>query len=243
MSSYLDLVIVLTLCAALSLISYKLRLLTVDGSIASFAMGVIIGAFGSINWLVLLIAFALAGFVVTRFKMELKVKRGVQEGKRGERNYKNVLANGLVPALVAIGAGLTGTQETMTAGLVYLTAISVAASDTIASELGVLSNKTKLITSFENVQPGTDGGVSAYGTFWGFVGALSASLLGWIIIFPGQPIDLMILIPVIVGFLGCNVDSLLGATLERRGRISKLGTNIASMAFGAVLALGLTLIL
>jgi len=241
MPSYLDLVIVLLLCAVLSIISYRLRLLTLSGSIASFVMGVIIGLFGSINWLILLIAFALLGFLVTRFKLELKVDRGVQEGKKGERTYKNVLANGLVPALVAVGAFALGEQDSMTASIVYLTAISVAASDTIASELGVLSNKTRLITTMKPVPPGTDGGVSVYGTFWALMGAVFASLLGWLILFPGEGASVEILVPIIFGFVGCNVDSLIGATLERRGIVSKLGTNIISMAVGAMAALAVLL--
>ena len=241
MPSYLDLVIVLLLCAVLSIISYRLRLLTLSGSIASFVMGVIIGLFGSINWLILLIAFALLGFLVTRFKLELKVDRGVQEGKKGERTYKNVLANGLVPALVAVGAFALGEQDSMTASIVYLTAISVAASDTIASELGVLSNKTRLITTMKPVLPGTDGGVSAYGTFWALMGAVFASMLGWLILFPGKAVSMEILVPIIFGFVGCNVDSLIGATLERKGIVSKLGTNIISMAVGALAALAVLL--
>jgi uncharacterized protein (TIGR00297 family) len=242
MPSYLDLVIVLLLCAVLSIISYRLRLLTLSGSIASFVVGVVIGLFGSINWLVLLIAFALVGFLVTRFRLELKVRQGLQEGRKGERTYKNVLANSLVPALVAIGAWALGEQNSMAAGIVYLTSISVAASDTIASELGVLSNRTRLITTFKPVPPGTNGGVSAYGTFWALLGAAFASLLGWVILFPGEGASIELLIPVVFGFVGCNVDSLIGATLERRGMVSKLGTNIISMAVGALAALAVLLL-
>lgn len=241
MPSYLDVAIVLLLCAALSILSYRLRLLTLSGSVASFAVGVVIGLFGSINWLVLLIVFALLGFIVTRFKFELKVMKGVQEGKKGERTYRNVLANSLVPALVAVGAWALGEQDSIVAGLVYLTAISVAASDTIASELGVLSDKTRLITTFQKVPPGTDGGVSAYGTMWALAGAAFASLVGWVVLFPGEGVDTDLLVPIVIGFVGCNVDSLIGATLERRGMVSKLGTNILSMAFGALAALALLL--
>ncbi len=230
----LDLVVILLLCGVLSFISYRLRLLTASGSVASFLMGVVIGSLGSIDWLIILIAFALSGFVVTRFKFELKRRKGVQEGEKGERTWKNVVANGLVPALVALGAWLLGQQASPAADLIYLTAVSVAASDTIASELGVLSNRTFLITSMKRVAVGTDGGVSAYGTAWAFVGAAFASILGWLLLFPWGTVDARLLIPILMGFLGCNIDSLIGATLEMRGIVSKLGTNILSMAFGTL---------
>jgi uncharacterized membrane protein len=38
-----------------------------------------------------------------------------------------------------------------------------------------------------------------------------------------------------MGFLGCIIDSLIGATWEREGHISKLGNNMISMAAAAVL--------
>lgn len=236
MPSYLDLAIVLLLCAVLSLISYRMRLLTASGSLAAFVMGAIVGIFGSINWLLLLIAFTVAGFVVTRFKFDIKKQRGVQEGKRGERTWKNVTANGLVPAAVAVGAWALGAQNSYEAGLIYLTSIAVAASDTIASELGVLSGKAKLITTMKPVPAGTDGGVSLLGTFWAFMGSLIAAVLGWAIIFPGTWPGWEILIPIVLGFVGCNLDSVIGAVWERKGKISKLGTNILSMVLATSLA-------
>jgi uncharacterized membrane protein len=39
-----------------------------------------------------------------------------------------------------------------------------------------------------------------------------------------------------MGFLGCMVDSMIGATLERRRLVSKLGNNIISMTIGSALA-------
>ncbi|MGD0057246.1 MAG: DUF92 domain-containing protein [Methanomassiliicoccales archaeon] len=236
MSPLENLGVILALCAILSILALKLKLLTVSGSAASFAVGVVIGWFGSIGWLVLLIVFTLLGFAVTRYKLQEKVSRGLQEGSKGERTYRNVLANGLVPAIIAIASWLAGTQADFASSLVYLTAISVAAADTTASELGVLSARTYLITTFERVEPGTDGGVSWLGTFAAAFASFFASLLGWLIMLPGRIPNLNIFIPTMVGLLGCMVDSVIGATLERRKLVSKLGNNVISMAVGSVLA-------
>lgn len=237
MSPLENLGVILGLCAILSLLAFKLRLLTLSGSIASFVVGVVIGWCGSISWLILLVVFTLLGFAVTRYKIQAKIAIGLQEGKRGERTYKNVLANSLVPATIAVASWLAGTQADSTTSLVYLAAISVAAADTTASELGILSPNAYLITSFERVKPGTDGGVSGLGTLAAAVAAAFASLLGWVILLPSRPLDVFILIPLVMGFLGCMVDSLIGATLERKKHVSKLGNNIISMAVGSVLAL------
>jgi uncharacterized membrane protein len=39
------------------------------------------------------------------------------------------------------------------------------------------------------------------------------------------------------GFFGCQIDSVIGATWERKGKIGKLGNNFVSIAIGTLLAL------
>jgi len=243
MSPLETLLVVLALCGILSLLAFKFRLLTASGSAASFGVGVVIGWFGSISWLVLLIIFVLLGFAVTRYRIQVKIKRHLQEGQRGERTYRNVLANSLVPAIIAVLAAATGPQADLALTVAYLSAISVAAADTTASELGVLSSRTFLITDFRPVEPGTDGGVSAAGTTWALIASAFSSIIGWLVIMPSVPIDATILVPIAAGVLGCMVDSVIGATLERRGIVTKLGNNILSMAIGAAVGFAVLLLI
>ena len=228
-------VMVLLLCAALSVLSWKLGLLTIDGRLVSFAVGMVLGLFGGLGWLLLLVLFAFIGFAVTKYKMELKVKNGVQEGRKGERGYRNVLANGAVPMTVALFTYLAGWNGDVPA-LIYMSAVCVAAADTTASELGVLSDRTYMITTLKRVPTGVDGGVSIYGTAWAVVASVFAALAGWLVILGDLP-TLLVLIPAAMGVLGCFVDSVIGATLETQGLMSKLWNNITSMAFGALVAL------
>lgn len=243
MNEWESLAIVLVLCATLSILTFRFGLLTRSGAIASFVVGMIIGGLGSIAWLFTLIVFTFLGFIVTKFKFQAKEAKGLQEGKKGERTYKNILANGLVPVLVAIVSFATGNQDDLLAGVVYLSAISVAAADTTASELGVLSPDTYLITNLKRVPPGTDGGVSVYGTLCCILASVFATLVGWLVMFPNDLVNPFILIPMTMGVFGCMVDSLIGATLERKGHVTKLGNNILSMLAGTVLGFGLILLL
>lgn len=228
-------VMVLVLCAALSALSWKLGLLTADGSLASFGVGLVLGLFGGIGWLLLLVLFAFIGFLVTKYKMDLKIKKGVQEGRKGERNYRNVLANGAVPMAIAILTFLVGWEGEL-AALVYISAVCVAAADTTASELGVLSDRTYMITTFKRVPTGVDGGVSLYGTVWAIAASAFAALVGWVVIMGTVP-SVIMLIPISMGVLGCFIDSVIGATLETKGWVTKLWNNITSMALGAAIAL------
>ena len=51
-----------------------------------------------------------------------------------------------------------------------------------------------------------------------------------------------LLVPMLCGFFGCQIDSVIGATLERKGMIGKLGNNFASISLGTLLALALALL-
>ena len=50
-------------------------------------------------------------------------------------------------------------------------------------------------------------------------------------------------IPVAMGFLGCQVNSVLGATLEGEGLFTKEETNLVSIAVGGVGGFALALLL
>jgi uncharacterized protein (TIGR00297 family) len=235
------------LTGVLSALAYRRDVLTWDGSLAAFVVGMIIGIFGDVTWLFLLLFFLLSSFLATRYRFALKEALGVQEGVRGERKSTNVLANGIAPMAVAtISLVMPPSFPKLISGIIFLSALSVAGADTLASEIGVLSRRTVLITNFQKVPPGTDGGVSALGQLCAFGAALYTSVVGWFLLsyiartygltptMPAAPAYL--LIPMAIGFLGCQVDSVLGATLERRGLMSKKTVNLVSTTSGTILA-------
>jgi len=221
--------------------------LTWDGSLAAFVVGMVIGIFGDVTWLFLLLFFLLSSFLATRYRFALKEAMGVQEGIRGERRATNVLANGVALIVVAV---LSLVQPAgfprVISGVVFLSALSVAGSDTLASEIGVLSRHTYLITNGKPVPPGTDGGVSLLGTLCALGAAVYTSVVGWLVLsylagiyglrstMPLSPVYLIL--PLGIGFLGCQIDSVIGATLERRGLVNKKTNNLISTVSGGILA-------
>lgn len=168
--------------------------------------------------------------------MSLKQELGVQEGKKGERTYRNVIANSLVPLLVAICAFAFGGEYYNLMAVAYIASISVAAADTVASEVGSLSPKVYMITTGKKVKAGIDGGISVEGTIACIIGGIAAAYLGCSLIF-SELWGTEFIILGIIGIIGCMIDSLIGATLERRGIVGKLGTNVISMACGAAIAI------
>ena len=246
---YVSTVLVSTaLTGVLSTLAYRRDVLTWDGSVAAFVVGMVIGIFGDVTWLFLLLFFLLSSFLATRYRFALKEALGVQEGLRGERKATNVLANGLAPmAVAAISLAMPAGFPKIVSGVVYLSALAVAGSDTLASEIGVLSRRTVLITNGQPVPPGTDGGISLLGQMCAIGAAVYTSIVGWLVLsYLGRTWNLIsitmpsspayVAIPMGIGFLGCQLDSVLGATLERRGLVSKKTVNLVSTTFGAVSA-------
>lgn len=247
------LLIITLLCTALASLAYVKKMLTWDGSVAAFAVGFIIGIFGDILWLLLLLLFLVTSFVATRYRFPEKRAIGAQEGVEGERRYSNVLANGLAPSFIAIMsfAAIPALPKPLS-GLLFVSAISVAASDTLASEIGVLSPRTYLITTMQKVKPGTNGGVSLLGQGAALLAAVYTALMAWFLLFhiptilgqdptfPASPA--LLVIPILIGFVGCQIDSLVGATLETKGLVSKKTNNLLVTSLGGVLAYGLFLL-
>ena len=236
MEFIIEVALIIILSVLLSLGAYVLKFLTLGGSIASFATGAVVGVFGGFTWFVLLMLFTIAGFAATRFSFLKKKEAGLQEGVSGERNHMNILGVGLPPCIFAVFAYVMGGEWDyfiMTIG--FVASISVAAADTVASEIGVKDKNVWLCTNFKRVPPGTNGGVSVLGTLVGLAAALVTSILGWLVLY--QTLDLYLLIPAFAGIIGCFLDSFLGATIETWGYISKYTNNAATGVMGAVIAM------
>ncbi len=235
------------LCAVLCYLAYVKDVLTLDGTVAAFAVGLVIGILGDITWLLVLLFFLLSSFLATRYKFALKEALGVQEGVKGERRATNVLANGIAPMVAAILSFANPPWFPRTlSGVIFLSAIAVAGADTLASEIGVLSRNAYLITTMKRVTPGTDGGVSWLGQFCALGAALYTALVGWFVLgelarmyglIATVPLVASVLVvPAIIGFVGCQIDSVIGATLERRGIVNKKTTNLLATCAGGILA-------
>lgn len=218
------------LSAVLSAEAYKLQCLTKGGALASFAVGAVVGIFGSINAFFLLTIFTVAGFFATLRSIDQKKAAGLQEGIKGERGWKNVLGVGFPPMLVVIVDCIHPLDPTLFA-ILFISTITVAGADTIASEIGVKDPKVYMITTFKPAEPGINGGISVTGTVVSTIASLLISVLGWFVI--TEELNMLLLIPFIAGVVGNLLDSVFGAVLENPGYISKYTNNCSTALIGA----------
>jgi uncharacterized protein (TIGR00297 family) len=93
-----------------------------------------------------------------------------------------------------------------------------------------------MITTLRTVEPGTDGGVSLIGTLAGVAAAAIVAAAGTLALGGNSA---MFWISCAGGVFGLFFDSLLGATLERRGWLNNDAVNFLSTASAAAFALGL----
>jgi len=179
---------------------------------------------------VVLVSVFVLTWISTRFGYRRKQKLGTAE-KRDGRTALQVLAN------LAVAAGCGGLSA-LTGRTVFLLAVSAAlaeaAADTVSSELGqARSAKARLITTWEEVAAGTDGGVSWTGTLAGMAAAASVSLVS---LLAGLVPLKWLGVSIFAAVVGMIADSFLGALLERRRVLNNDAVNFLSTLVAAATA-------
>ena len=252
-ATQMPMVAVWTLCLSilLGLVALKVRSATAGAALAGAAITASL-MFGTVSFpyvpwrtgLVPMLALLVMTSLATRAGRKRKEGLGTAESKRG-RAASQVAAN---LGVAAIASNLLVQSWLIEHGWVHnriattvvfavgLAALAEAAADTVSSELGqVLSGHPRMITTFRKAEPGTDGAISAGGTIAGIAAAGIVSAAGAWGTSGGM---LMVEICWAAGVFGLFFDSLLGATLERRGWINNDAVNFLSTASAAGFALG-----
>jgi uncharacterized protein (TIGR00297 family) len=215
-----------SISALFALFAWLLRGVNASGALAGFAVAFTLYAAGSWRMFeLLLLVFGLT-WAATRLGRARQHAKGLIEP--GARTAVQVVANvGLVAWWVAIEPMGHSAAD---APLVAVAVLCEAAADTCASEVGkAFGGKTRLITTWREVPPGTDGAVSWAGLASGFAAAVAVSVLAdYIGVFPSISDD--VLIAPMAGFGACLLDSVLGATMQRRGWLNNDGVNLLSTA-------------
>jgi uncharacterized protein (TIGR00297 family) len=177
-----------------------------------------------------LAALFLMTWVATRLGYRRKLALGLAERREG-RNAWQILANLAVAALGSVVFSATGNRVWLIAALA---ALAEAATDTVASEIGQYRGPdARLITTWERVPPGTDGGITIPGSIAGLAAGLVIAAVATV---GGLLPQAQLWIPVAAGFAGMLIDSILGATLQRRGWISNQAVNFFATLAAAALA-------
>src|ERR1700694_4290064 len=175
---------------------------------------------------ILLVVFAVT-LAATRLRGPRKKQLRVAESQNG-RSASQVMANlgiaGLIMAIPAFGFWR----------ILALAALAEAAADTASSEIGTaFQGNTVLITSGKSVTPGVDGGISLNGTL---AAMLAAAIRAACVMAFGLTSGAEAATVACAGTLGMVVDSVLGATLERRGYLNNDLVNLFGTSSAVLIA-------
>ncbi len=239
---------VFVLSGAFAFIARRLRAATVGGA-ALGGMICLVMTFWTAIWtisvvrsgLTPLVSLFLITFLATRVGRQQKIKTGLAEARQG-RSAAQVVANLSIAAIcvsfrsIWIVAWDTSRihQVVPMMETACVAALVEATADTVSSEIGqAFGGRPVMLLSLRRVEAGTDGAVTWLGSAAGVgAGALVAAAGMWGL---RLPIGLAA-IALGAGVCGLFFDSLLGATVERRGWLGNDLVNFTSTAFAVGLA-------
>jgi uncharacterized protein (TIGR00297 family) len=162
----------------------------------------------------------------------------------------NVLANSGVALLAVITAAAGEFVEpaavvTLAVPFAFAGSLATALGDTLSSEIGCLYDNPRLITTFERVDPGTDGAVTWQGELAGLagIGIISGLATATLPLGPGgSATGLAAMIVAGGGLAGITADSILGATVEG-DRLGNQLVNFCATLTGGGISVALAVVL
>jgi uncharacterized protein (TIGR00297 family) len=213
---FIDAVIGILISLFIAGLAYYKNSLTKSGFIAAVFFGTLIYIFGGLLVWSALIAFFVSSSILTKFKAHIKSTK--TDDAKG-RNVVQVISNALVATVFSIVYFILNQEIFLLAAVV---SIATSNSDTWASEIGVLSRgKTRYIINLKEAPRGSSGAITLLGTLASLLGAMFIAFT-FIIVYAlsfGLTVESVLLYGFIIsfgGFIGCFIDSYLGALIQAK---------------------------
>lgn len=193
----------------------RARALTIGGAGAAVVVGAITYGAGGLGFTAILLAFFVPSVLLSRLGRARKRETLLDVDKQGARDAAQVLANGGVATLCALGFGLTGDHRL---ALAFVGAYAAATADTWATEVGTFAGgRPRSILTLRPLGTGLSGGVTLIGTLAEIAGAWWLGTIGALVLHVSLVTGALL---GIAGFVGATVDSLVGATAQELRRCS-----------------------
>lgn len=231
LSIFPELTITLIVVITIAVLCVKTGKLTIPAATLAILIAMLVALGAGYGGLVLLGTFFVLGIKATAHKKQLKANTGELHPQR--RTAGQVFANGGVAAILGFLAFLHPAYQNVYT-MMLAASLASATADTLSSELGMVYGRNFYnILTFKKEPKGLDGVISLEGTLLGAAGALLLAVVyGGFWGFGRQ-----VLWVFIAGVVGNVIDSLLGATLERKRFIGNDGVNFLNTALAALAAL------
>ncbi|SFM27533.1 TIGR00297 family protein [Methanolobus profundi] len=219
----------------LGYLAYRTKIADLSALFSAALLGVLIIVFSELFWFILLLTFFILGGGFTKYKYRYKESIGLAQSKGGVRSYENVFSNSTAALVLAVLYGIYP-QHAELIIFAYLGTVATATGDTLASEVGTTAHAQPImITTLKPTKAGVDGAVTVLGEIAALLGAM---IIGVLPVLFGKVDDAFLVIAITTagGFLGTNVDSILGATLQKKGVLTNSGVNFVATFAGAIIS-------
>jgi uncharacterized protein (TIGR00297 family) len=208
----IDYWLLIALLVSAMFFSVKTGKLDVAGALTGGLLGFLIFIGAGFTGIAMVGTFFILGTAATSWKMKLKQELHLAEKQKGKRKASQVVANAGVAALLGLMTVFFPEHRTLFS-VMLAASLSSATADTLSSELGnVYGRRFYNILNFRRDKRGLDGVVSVEGTLFGITGSVIIALIYAI----GFTWNVHVLLIILAGTFGNILDSILGATLQRK---------------------------
>jgi uncharacterized protein (TIGR00297 family) len=225
--------LLLALLISAMFFSVRAGKLDIAGALTGGVIGLLIYLGAGFTGIAMIGAFFLLGTAATSWKMNYKQQLHLAEKEKGKRKASQVLANGGVAALLGLIAFLLPDYKVLLS-VMMAASLSSATADTLSSELGnVYGRRFYNILTFRKDKRGLDGVVSLEGTLCGIAGSIIIAFIYAL----GFTWSSSVWLIIITGTIGNILDSLLGATLQRKRFLNNDAVNFLNTLTASLIAL------
>ena len=196
----------------ISVLSYKLKFLSLKGAYAIFFLAMIIFGLGGLNWTIPILVFFVFSSLLSKIKRKNFETAGKPLEKFSPRNHFQVFANGGLGGILVVLNIFFPSQLFYVS---FVSSIAAVCADTWSTEIGTtFKGKTVDIMSFKIVEQGISGGISLAGTLAGFFGSavIALSSIFWL----NMKHFYYIIFIIFAGIIGNLSDSILGSSIQAK---------------------------
>jgi uncharacterized protein (TIGR00297 family) len=207
-----ELILAFVISLAIAILAYWRGSLSTSGAIGALIIGTLVFGLGGWEWGILLGVFFVSSTLLSHFREDEKRVAAEKFDKGHRRDIGQVVANGGLGSVIAILSYFVPWAGWFP---LFIGAMATVTADTWATELGTLSRRPpRLITTGQQVEVGSSGGVSPIGTIASASGGLLVGLLAGLLV-PSLSVLGAGLLGLGGGLAGSAFDSLLGATVQQ----------------------------
>jgi len=201
----------------IAIIAWCAKSLSKSGAVAAAVIGGLVFGLGGVAWAVLLLTFFISSSLLSHAFSGKKASLSEKFAKGNQRDWGQVIANGGLGAFLAV-IQVSFSDQTWP-WIAFAGAMAAVNADTWSTELGVLDpSLPRLITSGREVERGTSGGISLFGSLAALGGAVIIAVFAGFFsvrMSVSWATFLVVFFSVTLGGLGgAFIDSLLGATIQ-----------------------------